>query len=158
MVPNLFATMANAPVAFDGFLTLKKALSRGRLTNRQREILSLAVAASAKACFPMRADSSSPGSGDSDPQRSVTVFRLTQKKVISLNPTLKLLKAKRTSALKDTRKMEAQLARLNKKDESAGIAINLRYIVGMFRDYIAILDEAIQSARTPRSRKCVRPG
>jgi hypothetical protein len=78
--------------------------------------------------------------------------------VISLNPTLKLLKAKRTSALKDTRKMEAQLARLNKKDEAAGIAINLRYIVGMFRDYIAMLDEAIQSARTPRSRKCVRPG
>ena len=43
MVPNLFATMANAPVALDGYLALKKALSRGRLTDRQREILSLAV-------------------------------------------------------------------------------------------------------------------
>jgi uncharacterized peroxidase-related enzyme len=43
MVPNIFATMANAPVALDGYLALKKALSRGRLTNRQREILSLAV-------------------------------------------------------------------------------------------------------------------
>jgi hypothetical protein len=81
------------------------------------------------------------------------ILRLTQKKVISLNATLKLLKAKRTSALKDARKMEAQLARLNKEAEAAGIATNLRYIVGMFRDYIATLDEAIKSAHTPRSRK-----
>lgn len=43
MVRNVFATMANAPVALDGYLALKKALSRGRLTDRQREILSLAV-------------------------------------------------------------------------------------------------------------------
>jgi uncharacterized peroxidase-related enzyme len=43
LVPNLFATMANAPVALDGFLVLKKALSRGRLTARQREIVSLSV-------------------------------------------------------------------------------------------------------------------
>src|ERR1700722_7290331 len=43
MVANIFATMANAPVALDGYLALKKELSRGRLTNRQREILSLAV-------------------------------------------------------------------------------------------------------------------
>ena len=43
MLPNLFATMANAPAALDGFLALKKALSRGRLTDRQREILSLAI-------------------------------------------------------------------------------------------------------------------
>ena len=71
----------------------------------------------------------------------------------SLNPTLRLLKAKRTSALKDARKMEAQLARLNEEAEAAGIATNLRYIVGMFRDYIATLDEAIKSAHTPRSRK-----
>jgi len=73
--------------------------------------------------------------------------------VISLNPTLKLLKAKRTSALKDARKMEAQLARLNEEAEAAGIATNLRYIVGMFREYIASLDEAIKSAHTQRSRK-----
>jgi hypothetical protein len=73
--------------------------------------------------------------------------------VISLNPTLKLLKAKRSSALKDARKIEAQLARLNKEVEAAGSATNIRYIVGMFRDYIATLDEAIKSSRSPRRRK-----
>jgi hypothetical protein len=70
-----------------------------------------------------------------------------------LNPTLKLLKAKRTSALKDARKMEAQLARLNIKSEASGIATNLRCIVQMFRDYIATLDEAIKLAHSPRIRK-----
>ena len=63
--------------------------------------------------------------------------------MISLNPTLELLKAKRTSAVKDARKMEAQLARLNKKAEASGVATNLPCIVGMFRGYIATLDEAI---------------
>jgi uncharacterized peroxidase-related enzyme len=43
MVPNLFATLAHAPVALDGFLSLSKTLSRGRLSARQREILALAV-------------------------------------------------------------------------------------------------------------------
>jgi uncharacterized peroxidase-related enzyme len=43
-VPNSFATFANSPVALDGFLSLSKALSRGRLTARQREILALAIA------------------------------------------------------------------------------------------------------------------
>ncbi len=81
------------------------------------------------------------------------IFRLTQKKVISLNPTLKLLKAKRTSALVDARNMEAQLARLDKEAEAAGIATNLRYIVGMFRDYSATLDEDIKLAHAPRHRK-----
>ena len=71
------------------------------------------------------------------------------KKEISLNPTLKLLKAKRTSALKDARKMEAQLAHLNLKSEASGVATNLRCIVQMFRDYVASLDEAIKSAHTP---------
>ena len=70
-----------------------------------------------------------------------------------MNPTLRLLKAKRTSTLKDARKMEAQLARLNEEAEAAGIATNLRYIVGMFQDYVATLDEAIKLAHTPRSRK-----
>jgi hypothetical protein len=73
-----------------------------------------------------------------------------------VNPTLKLLKAKRMSALKDTRKMEAQLARLNKMSEVSGLATNLRCIVQMFRDYIATLDEAIKSAHAPRSRKSDR--
>src|ERR1700754_2149878 len=43
MVPNLFATIANSAVALDGYFGLKKTLSRGRLTDRQREIVSLAV-------------------------------------------------------------------------------------------------------------------
>jgi uncharacterized peroxidase-related enzyme len=43
-VPNFFATLANAPAALDGFLSLSKALSRGRLSARQREVLALAVA------------------------------------------------------------------------------------------------------------------
>jgi uncharacterized peroxidase-related enzyme len=43
-IPNVFATLANAPVALDGYLSLSKALSRGRLTARQREILALAIA------------------------------------------------------------------------------------------------------------------
>ena len=73
-----------------------------------------------------------------------------------MNPTLKLLKAKRSSALKDAREIEAQLARLNKEVEAAGSATNIRYIVGMFRDYIATLDEAIKSAHSPRSRKSDR--
>jgi uncharacterized peroxidase-related enzyme len=43
-VPNVFALLANAPVALDGYLLLLKALSRGRLSARQREILALAIA------------------------------------------------------------------------------------------------------------------
>jgi uncharacterized peroxidase-related enzyme len=43
MVPNLFATLAHAPVALDGYLSLSQTLSRGRLSARQREILALAV-------------------------------------------------------------------------------------------------------------------
>jgi uncharacterized peroxidase-related enzyme len=43
-LPNLFPTLAQAPVALDGFLSLSKALSRGRLSARQREILALAIA------------------------------------------------------------------------------------------------------------------
>ena len=43
-VPNFLATLANAPAALDGYLSLSKALARGRLSARQREILALAVA------------------------------------------------------------------------------------------------------------------
>jgi uncharacterized peroxidase-related enzyme len=43
MVPNLFATLAHAPVALDGYLSLSKTLSHGRLSARQREILALAI-------------------------------------------------------------------------------------------------------------------
>jgi len=75
------------------------------------------------------------------------------KKVIGLNTSLQLLKAKRSSALKDARKIEAQLARLNKSEEAAGVETNLRCIVRMFREHIATLDEAIKSVHTPRHRK-----
>jgi uncharacterized peroxidase-related enzyme len=42
-VPNPFTTLANAPVALDGYLALSKTLSRGRLSARQREILALTI-------------------------------------------------------------------------------------------------------------------
>lgn len=44
MVPNLFATLAHSSVALDGFLSLSKTLSHGRLSVRQREIVALTVA------------------------------------------------------------------------------------------------------------------
>jgi uncharacterized peroxidase-related enzyme len=44
IVPNLFATLAHSPAALDGYLSLSKTLSRGRLSARQREIVALAVA------------------------------------------------------------------------------------------------------------------
>jgi uncharacterized peroxidase-related enzyme len=43
-VPNTLATLAHAPVALDGYLSLQKVLSRGRLSARQRELLALAIA------------------------------------------------------------------------------------------------------------------
>ncbi|HEY4358226.1 MAG TPA: carboxymuconolactone decarboxylase family protein [Acidobacteriaceae bacterium] len=43
MVPNLYATIAHAPAALEGILGLSKALSRGRLSAAQREIVALAV-------------------------------------------------------------------------------------------------------------------
>jgi chorismate mutase len=70
-----------------------------------------------------------------------------------LTTTLQLLKAKRSSAIKDARKIEAQLARLNKSAEATGIKTSLRYVTRLFRDYIAALDETIKSAHTPRNRK-----
>jgi hypothetical protein len=71
-----------------------------------------------------------------------------------VNTSLQLLKAKRSSAMKDARKIEAQLARLNKSklEAAAGTETNLRCIVRMFREHIATLDEAIKSAPVPRSQ------
>jgi uncharacterized peroxidase-related enzyme len=43
MVPNLVATLAQAPVALEAYLSLSKILSRGRLSAAQREIVALAV-------------------------------------------------------------------------------------------------------------------
>ena len=43
MVPNLFATFANAPAVLDGYLKFSEALSQGQLSARQRELIALAV-------------------------------------------------------------------------------------------------------------------
>jgi uncharacterized peroxidase-related enzyme len=48
-VPNAMATLAQSPAAFNGYHALSKALVRGRLTSRQREIVAL-VTAQANAC------------------------------------------------------------------------------------------------------------
>ncbi len=44
MVPNLFATFAQAPAVLNGNLAFADALSKGVLSGKQREIVSLAVA------------------------------------------------------------------------------------------------------------------
>lgn len=44
MVPNLYATFAQAPAVLNGFLALGDALSKGVLTAAQREIVALATA------------------------------------------------------------------------------------------------------------------
>jgi hypothetical protein len=59
------------------------------------------------------------------------------------NSPLQLLKQKRSSALIDARRIEAQLTRLSNSAATAGIRTNQLCIAGMFRDYIATLDEAI---------------
>jgi hypothetical protein len=61
----------------------------------------------------------------------------------SPNSPLELLNQKRSSALIDARKIEAQLTRLSNSTATVGLRTNLVCIVGMFRDYIATLDEAI---------------
>lgn len=43
MVPNLFATLAHAPAALNGYLGLTETLTAGRLSAAQREIVALAV-------------------------------------------------------------------------------------------------------------------
>jgi len=49
MVPNLFATLAQAPAALKGYLGLAETLATGRLTSAQREGIALAVG-QANAC------------------------------------------------------------------------------------------------------------
>jgi uncharacterized peroxidase-related enzyme len=48
-LPNLFTTLARAPAALSGYLQFSEALSRGRLTPRQREMIAIVVA-QANAC------------------------------------------------------------------------------------------------------------
>lgn len=49
MLPNLFATLAQAPTVLKGYLGLAETLGGGRLTPAQREIIALAVG-QANAC------------------------------------------------------------------------------------------------------------
>lgn len=42
-VPNLFSTFAHAPAVLNGYLAFSDALTRGRLTSKQRESLALAI-------------------------------------------------------------------------------------------------------------------
>ncbi len=44
MVPNMFATLAHAPAALNGYLALSDALTKGKLTAAQRELIALATA------------------------------------------------------------------------------------------------------------------
>ena len=62
-VPNTFATLANAPVALDGYLSLSKALSRGRLSGHQREILALAIAQENECQYCLSAHTASAKAG-----------------------------------------------------------------------------------------------
>ena len=43
MVPNLFATFAQASAVLNGYLAFSDALSKGRLSAAQRELIALAV-------------------------------------------------------------------------------------------------------------------
>jgi hypothetical protein len=61
----------------------------------------------------------------------------------SLNSPLQLLRQKRASAQIDARRIEAKLSRLSSSTATAGLRTNLLCIVGMLRDYIATLDQAI---------------
>jgi uncharacterized peroxidase-related enzyme len=44
VLPNLFTTLANAPVALSGYLQLSEALAGGRLSAQQRELIAVAIA------------------------------------------------------------------------------------------------------------------
>jgi hypothetical protein len=56
---------------------------------------------------------------------------------------LHLLEQKRSSAMIDIGNIETRLTRLSNSTATAGIRTNLLCVVGMFREYIATLDEAI---------------
>jgi hypothetical protein len=59
------------------------------------------------------------------------------------NCSLQLLKQKRSSAMIDVGSIEARITRLTNSTATAGIRTNLLCVEGMFREYIATLDEAI---------------
>ncbi len=59
------------------------------------------------------------------------------------NAPLQLLKQKRSSALIDAQRIEAKVARFGNSAETAGVRTDQLCVAGMFREYIAMLDEAI---------------
>ena len=62
----------------------------------------------------------------------------------TVNSPLLLLKQKRSSALIDARRIEAKVTRLSNSIATVGIRSNLLCIAGMFREYVAALDEEIR--------------
>jgi predicted metallopeptidase len=65
-----------------------------------------------------------------------------------MTSVLQLLRDKRSSAEIDVQTVEAQLAHLAESAESAescGIRTNLRSVAKLYREYIATLDESIQT-------------
>ena len=44
MLPNLFTTIAQSPVSLNGYLQLSDTVARGGLTDKQRELIAIAVA------------------------------------------------------------------------------------------------------------------
>jgi hypothetical protein len=58
---------------------------------------------------------------------------------------IQLLRDKRSSAVIDIQTVEAQLAHLAESAETCGIRTNLRSVAKLYREYIATLDESIQS-------------
>jgi hypothetical protein len=58
---------------------------------------------------------------------------------------LQLLRDKRSSAVIDVQTVEAQLAHLAESAKSCGIRANLRSVAKLYREYIATLDESIQT-------------
>jgi hypothetical protein len=61
------------------------------------------------------------------------------------NGSLQLLEQKRSSAMVDIVSIEARLTHLGNSTATAGIRTNLLSVVGMFREYIATLDQAIRA-------------
>ena len=67
----------------------------------------------------------------------------------TLNSPLQLLRQKRSSALIDARRIEAKLSRLSNSPATVGLRTNLLSVVGMLRDYIVTLDQAIGGSVVP---------
>jgi uncharacterized peroxidase-related enzyme len=73
MLPNLFTTLAQAPVALNGYLQLSESLSQGRLSARQREMIAIAVAQENACAYCLSAHAAigvSVGLSDEDIERA----------------------------------------------------------------------------------------